>query len=117
MGETVVTEGQLRLVPGSHVSLRDAAGRGEARPRRCNRERREISELVAYFDLRPVFAGSLFGARRHVAGQFQERLAFARRSTMGLPRIAADADLRIERQFGQEMHLHLARRSCGRRRG
>ena len=27
-GETVVTEGQLRLVPGSHVTLRDAAGRG-----------------------------------------------------------------------------------------
>jgi membrane fusion protein, multidrug efflux system len=30
-GETVVTEGQLRLVPGSRVSVRDASGRGASR--------------------------------------------------------------------------------------
>ena len=30
-GETVVTEGQLRLVPGSRVVLRDANGRGGGR--------------------------------------------------------------------------------------
>jgi multidrug efflux system membrane fusion protein len=30
-GETVVTEGQLRLVPGSHVSIRGAGGKGGSR--------------------------------------------------------------------------------------
>jgi multidrug efflux system membrane fusion protein len=30
-GETVVTEGQLRLAPGSKVVVRDGAGRGRGR--------------------------------------------------------------------------------------
>ena len=39
-GETVVTEGQLRLVPGSRVVLRDASGRGGGRGRERRRRRR-----------------------------------------------------------------------------
>ena len=33
------------------------------------------------------------------------------RRTIGSPGIAADAHFRIERQFAQEVHLHLVRRA------
>src|ERR1044071_2988331 len=87
------------------------AGVGRACARVAKPDPDSRQNLVADFDLGTLMLCDFRGARRGVARELQERLPLALPQHDRIAGVAADADLRVERELGQEVHLHLLRRA------